>query len=108
MNRDHVRPGHEKRSAIEWNMVHVGGESAQKKWEGDISGGAIVGRVVGCDCEMRRKAGEQRRVGGRCYQHVLVPLIYFCKRLDEVADVSADAEIANAPRVNDNLEHTRR
>ena len=110
VNRDHVGLGHEQRHAVERDVVQVGGEAAQEEREGDVARLARSSRrVVGGDLEIAaagRRAARASR--GRSHQHVLVVLVDCCQRLDQVADVGADAEIADAADVDDDLEHTRR
>ena len=104
VNGHHVGPDHQQGNAVQGNVNKVGGEAPQKQRKRHVVHVRMVVAPVNGSPEVLRKPGQSAHVARSAHQRVLVCGIDRRQRMHQAADVCADAEVPDAPGVNDDVQ----
>jgi hypothetical protein len=81
---------------------------AQKEGEGDVVEQVGIPAPVNRAAEVRRQAGQGADVLRRADQSVVIGRVYGAEGMHQAANVGADAEVPDAPGVDDDVQrHVR-
>ena len=108
VNGHHVGPRHEQRHPVEGNVRQVRRKPAQKQGEGDVIDEVGIAALVDRGVEVRRQAGQRADVLRRADQGVAIGPIDGPQGVRQTANVCADAEIPDAPGVDDDVQRHER
>ena len=100
----HVGPDHEQGDAVQRDVHQIGREAPQENREGHVIQVTVIVAGINGRAEIRGQAGQQRCFHGTADQGVLVHAIDGGQGMDQAADIGPDAEIADAPGVDDDVQ----
>src|SRR4051812_22935459 len=95
-----IRLRHEHRNAMVRDVAHMGPKTAQKTRQSQVIKGSGITPMTNYAGEVGRQAGKLLLVLRAADQAVVMFDARACESLDQIADVSTNAKIANAANVN--------
>ncbi len=108
MNGHHVGLDHEQRNPVQGNVYQVGRKAAQKNGKSQVIEKILIAPRINGGVEILGQAGKRAHIGWGADQRVLVGSIDGRQRVHQASDIGADAEVPDAPGIDDDVEaHAR-